>query len=125
MKTRILAAQVAVAAAAAALTAGLTACGQLDDYGYGSPAYVTGTYTCTNPYSGQPDYCVEYDDGSSQLVPFPVYSSACYGCVLSYAGSSWHVTRTSWYTGRRAPDVYHVHYVQYYFSKTATTETDG
>lgn len=108
MKTPTLVAQATVSAL---LVGSLTACN--DAYwNAAGPVYVVGTYTCTNPNSGQIDYCVEYSDGSSSLVPFWVYNSVGYGSVLSYTTSThvWVTSRSSYYTGRRAPDVYHVTY---------------
>jgi hypothetical protein len=100
--------------AGVALAASLTACGyDAYDDGY-SPAYVVGRYTCVNPNSGQPDYCVEYSDGTSEMVPFGIYNTAYYGTVLTYSHSRWITTRTSYYSHRTASDVYHVTYRTYH-----------
>lgn len=126
MKLKSILASVAIVATAALST---TACADLGDYGYVGPAYVVGTYTCTNPASGQIDYCVEYNDGSSQLVPFSIYSTVAYGSVLSFTNYRWTVARSSYYSARRAPDVYHVTYRAYntrsYRSYTSSTSYSG
>lgn len=123
MKLKSILASAAIVATAALST---TACADLGDYGYVGPAYVVGTYTCTNPASGQIDYCVEYNDGSSQLVPFSIYSTVAYGSVLSFTNYRWTTTRSSFYSARRAPDVYHVTYRAYNArSYTSSTSYSG
>lgn len=90
------------------LLLGSAACGAYDD-GY-AQAYVVGKYTCVNPNSGQPDYCVEYSDGTSSLVPFGVYNTLYYGSILDYTNHRYVITRSSSYSRRYLPDVYHVSY---------------
>lgn len=101
--------------AGAALTA--AACGS---YGYtdAGPAYVVGHYTCTDPYSGQPDYCVEYNNGYSTMVPWSIYSTISYGMTLNYVNHHWYTTRSSYYRRGVVADVYHVRYRQYTRSTT-------
>jgi hypothetical protein len=112
LKLKRLLASVAIAGS---LLGSATACG-FDYNGYAGPPYVVGTYTCVNPYSGQPDYCVEYSDGTSNMVPFWVYNTIGYGSVLSYSHSRYTIVHSTYYTGRRAPDVYHVSYHAHSYS---------
>jgi hypothetical protein len=99
---------------AAVLAASLAAC---TDGQYYAP-YVVGTYTCASPLTGQPDYCVEYSDGTSALVPFSIYSTVYYGSVLTYSGSRYSYTRPA--VLRRAPDVYHVVYHAHSFTTNSS-----
>lgn len=98
--------RIRIAAAALTLAVSAAACGG----DYDGPAYVVGRYTCVNPATGQPDYCVEYSDGTSAMVPFGIYDSAWYGTTLVYAHGRYTVVATSRATRRLAPDVYHVTY---------------
>lgn len=98
-------------ALALAVPAGMMAACDSTGYGYDVPAYVIGHYTCVNPSSGQLDYCVEYSDGTSSLVPWSVYSTVLYGQLLTVSHSVWTVHATSYVRpGYGAPDVYHVRY---------------
>lgn len=99
--------------AGGALALSLSACSAAD-FGYydaySGPPYVVGKYTCVNPYSGQLDYCVEYSDGTSQLVPWGIYDTIDYGYGLTYYNHRYTVVRTSYSRSGGAPDVYHVTY---------------
>lgn len=117
MKFKALLASAAVIGSLAITT---TACGI--DGGYGGPAYVVGKYTCPDPTTGLPAYCVEYSDGTSNVVPYWVYSGVYYGSILSYSHSRYSFTRPSKLV--YAPRVTNVHYhVHSYTSRTGSYST--
>jgi hypothetical protein len=91
---------------AAALAASLAACD--GNQGYYAQPYVIGTYTCASPLTGLPDYCVEYSDGTSSIVPYAIYRNVYYGSTLTYISGHYSYSRPA--VLRRAPDVYHVAY---------------
>lgn len=74
-------------------------------YGNGGSPYVTGHFTCASPMTGAPDYCEMLSDDTYVVVPWSVYSTASYGSVLSYSGSSWTVLRGSQSRTGPIPDV--------------------
>jgi len=115
---------IVLASALLALSAILAACG-----GPGNNdglVFVIGHYTCINPLSGELDYCVEYSDGTSAMVPFGIYNTVPYGASLIYGGGRYTIVRTRVTRSYAAPDVYHVSYHAHsYTSTTKTAATYG
>lgn len=88
----------------------VSACATDGYYGYAGPAYVIGHYACVNPLSGRLDYCVEYSDGTSSLVPWSIYSTVLFGQYLTVSHSVWTVHTVTGIHVHVVPDVYHVRY---------------
>lgn len=108
--------------AAVAIAGSLTACGSMNA-GYGGVPYVVGKYVCQDPTTGFPAYCVEYNDGTSSIVPFYIYNSIGYGYGLTYVGHRYTVIHTSYSRRGFAPRVTHVTYRIH--SYTSTRKTGG